>query len=202
MSKGSRTITIEIPNEVSVPITVDGVAVLYNTIPLAEFNEEVLKIGLVNGFVKAIGDISRGKDEKGAALSDAAWQASRQKRIDGWVKGVWAKGERGDSNMALVKDQFYFEQMAAGQSNKSIEKLIKTTIGEYMEEDDKVTFANFLLAIGIANHPDDDDAAEKYAGELEAALMERALKRKAEQDKAASKIKVPADLAGLIKPKA
>jgi hypothetical protein len=196
MSKGSRTVTLEIPNELHVPLGENGKA---TTIPLESFNEEVLKMGLVNGFVKALGDISRGKDEKGVPLSDDAWLGARQKRVDAWLKGVWAKGERGDSNMAIVKDQFFFEQMAGGASQKSIDKLIKSTIEEYLGKDEKFTFANFLTAIGKANFPEDEKAAEEHADELEKLLMERALKRKAEQDKAASKIKIPADLAGLIK---
>jgi hypothetical protein len=194
-------VTLSIPTYVNVPLGKE--TGLSNHIPIEDFDKAVLRMALVNGFVKALGDISRGKDDKDKENDDAAWQGLREKRIDGWKRGHWAKGERGDSNMALVKDQFYFEQMSdGGMSTRGIDKLIKDTVESTMGKDAKATFDNFLASLAKLTLPDGTESeVEAEAEALESALMERAMKRKAEQDKAADKIKVPANIAALIKGK-
>lgn len=201
MSNGRFEITLSLPTELNVPCGGGrGEAPIGHTkVPLADFTKEVIQLALVNGLTGALNDISRGKDDKDKPNTDDVWLAARQKRVDAWSKGVWAKGERGDTNLSLVKDQYYFELMTERQmTTKKIDAEIKAVVEAHMPKDTKASFQNFMQALAIAHLPKGDEGErEALADQIEAALLERAMKRQAAAEKAKDAIVVP-DLSALL----
>lgn len=198
------TVTLSVPASIPVPLGKTG---QHTVIPLADFTQDVWEKAFVNGFVSALGDISRGHSDDKATIpnTDEVWAAARQKRVDSWKAGQWASIERGDSNMSLVKDQYYAEALTERMMDKAkVDAEVKATIEANMPKGTKATFANFLMALAIGFDPKADEAEVKgIAAQIEASLLERAVEAKRKREEAAKKIKVPAlTLEGLLKKKA
>ena len=185
-------ITLELPVSVSTGL---GDTSLKTIVPIKDYNEDVLKFALINGFIKAVNDVSRGVDDDGKVLTDEAWLAKREKRMTAWADGQWAlrgAGERGDSNLRFLKEHYYYEclterAMSASKVDKEMKETIKTTLGD----DAKLTFDNFMLAIATSAVEDGDkDKIDAMYKDIEAELQKRADEAKAKREKAASKVDV------------
>ena len=188
------TVTLNVP--MSVPVPLGKGTGKHTIVPISDFNQDVWEKAFVNGFVSALGDISRGFSDKAKKVpnTDEVFATARQKRVDAWLAGTWATIERADSDMALAKDQYYAEALAerfldAGK----VDAEIKATVEANLPAKTKATFANFLLALATGLDPDgDDESIREIADSVEAALVERALEAKKLREESAKKVKVPA----------
>lgn len=180
------TFTLEVANTViRVPLADSGKVTV---IDLKDISPEVLAIGLVNGFVKAIGDISRGRDENDKPLTDDAWLAMRQKRVDTWLAGSWASNRQGGgSRLVTVMAEAYDAEQAAwfNVSPSVIAAKRKETVKDVLGKDAANTFSNFLDA--IATKQAKAKGAEPFdtiRDALEKVWTEKALALSAERAKA------------------
>jgi hypothetical protein len=189
----NKTVTIEIPSTLRVSLGDTG---LINEIPVGDYSDAVLRFALINGFIKAVNDVSRGEDDDGKALTDEAWQAKRDKRMAAWRDGQWAArgaGERGDSNLRHLKEHYYFECLTLrGMTTSKVDAEIKAKVKEILGDEAKATFDNFMLAVAteLVEDRKDKDAIEANHKAIESGLQERADKAKAEREKTAAKLDI------------
>ena len=118
---------------------------------IAKMPSEVLAMALVNGFMGALNNISRGKDEDNKPNSDDVWASMRQKKVDAWLKGEWSqKAGGGERAMTALKEAFIDERkLATGATSAAIEKSIKQTVKDRFGDKEPATFGRFLDAMAL-----------------------------------------------------
>lgn len=161
----SNEFTIVLPSVITVPLGKTG---LSTKLTLAELNESVIAMAVINGFTSAINDVSRGKDESDKPNSDDVWLAMRDKRCAAWLAGTWTHTKQGGgSNMtSRMKEAYVTEQsIAHNVSPTVIRKKIKQTVADVFGADEPATFNRFLEAIATvyakANKLDMTDVRNK-----------------------------------------
>lgn len=139
-------VTISIPSTIRMTVGKDGR--LENIVNIDKMPIETIQFAVVNGFLSALSDVSRPKDENGKALDDAAWQAARDKRALPWKQGLWAAkaGQRGEQFVTHMRNAFVAEQVAKGKTVKEIDALISARVKALFGKDEKATFDRFLDA--------------------------------------------------------
>lgn len=171
------TITIELPESINVDLGDTG---LLNVVPVKEIGEkfpEVIRFAVCNGFMKALNDVSRPKEDD-EPVSDASWLAARQKRIDNaWLAGEWA-GKGGGSNgerLGTLAMELYVAAAASanGVEPKVIAKVIEGKVKSRFGKDAKLTVENKMAAIvGDRLDADGFDAKAKDADATRKAAVE------------------------------
>jgi len=171
-------VTIELPATITVPLGDTGKS---TEVPVKQIAErpEMLRFAAIAGFMGALANISRGKDEEGKPLSDAVWATARQKKVDTWLQGDWAgKAGGGERATTALKEAFVDERKAnTGATTAQIERSIKATVAEVFGKDEAATFGRFMdaLAVQMARRnsgnsklPADDDAVGTLRSKIEA----------------------------------
>lgn len=162
-------VTLTIANDtLRVPVGDTG---LVNEFKLSDIPAEVHAIALVNGYVKALNDTSRGKGEDDKPLSDAAWQATRQKRVDTWIGGQWAATRQGGGSTFGTAMAEAYDAAASDKTGKSVRQIAtmrKDTVKAVFGDKEPATFARFLDAIATQKAGKDKDKFEAIRNELEA----------------------------------
>lgn len=178
-------VTFEVADTLSVPVgdtnktTVVDIAAIYKAFP------DVCRFALINGFVGALNNVSRGKDEDtGKPNSNDVWASMREKRAAVWLRdGTWAGRGGGGAESKGLKEAWLADRLAAGSTIAKAEAAMKAMVISVFgskPNDDKasavpVTFDNFLRAVATtaARREDakaavDSDAANaNYAKLLE-----------------------------------
>jgi hypothetical protein len=141
---------------------------LVTKVEVSKFPESAIKFAAMNGFISALNNISRGKDDNGKANSDDVWASARAKRCLPWVDGNWGSVTR-ESNVAPLKEAYIDEtrertKQSVADVEKDMTKLVRDTFGEK----EKATFGRFLdaLATQIAKARKLD--TDEVRGKLEA----------------------------------
>ena len=179
-------------------MTVGKEGTLKNVIEIGSFPVKTLEYALVNGFLSALSDVSRPKDDNGKAMDDSCWQAARDKRMVSWKQGDWAAkgGARGESAMTALKEQYIDERKAAiGATRKAVEDSIKATIKSVFGDKEPATFDNFLNAVAVLKHRASDGESGDVISireAIETDLAARAEAAAAERAKIAKSIDVSA----------
>ncbi len=139
-------VTISIPAYIHVPVGKDGK--LENVVQLDKLPVEALQFAVVNGFMSALSDVSRPKDDNGKPMDDAAWQAARDKRTLPWKQGLWAAkaGQRGEQFVTHMRNAFVAEQVSKGKTVKEVDALISARVKALFGDKEKATFDRFLDA--------------------------------------------------------
>lgn len=140
------TVSLSIPTSIRMPVGKDGK--LENIVQLDRLPIEALQFGLINGFLSALSDVSRPKDDNGKAMDDAAWQAARDKRASAWYRGDWAAkaGQRGEQFVTHMRNAFIAEQVAKGKTVKETDALIAGRVKAVFGDKEKASFDRFLDA--------------------------------------------------------
>lgn len=178
-------VTLTLPTEIKVQV---GKSANHTVVPVKDMSPDVLRMALLNGFIGALNNISRGEDDKGKPLSDAAWAAKRDAKVKVWLAGSWASTERGDSSVRLMKEQYISEQVAKGRTVSEVERTIKEAVKQAFGDKEAATFARFLDAVALAKEPNDAEARAKVRDAIEDGLFDRAQKAAAERAKTATKL--------------
>lgn len=195
-------VTIELPESVTVALGDTGKETKVDVKAIAQAHPDVIRFAVINGFMGALANVSRGKDDDGKANSDAVWATMRQKRADVWMSGEWAgKGGGGERASAALKEAFVAERVAAGATTAQIDKAIKAEVKEAFGDKEPATFARFLDALAIRLHKRDFGADAAKHPEQVSEYRERieAKYRKLAEDaaKARAKAKDALDLSSL-----
>jgi hypothetical protein len=174
------TITLELPNSIKTSLGKD--TGIWTEVQLNAIPANVLKAACLNGFISALNDISRGKDENDRPLSDEAWGKKRAQRVATWVKGEWTSSARSESAMSMLKDQFISEQVAGGATAKQAEASIKATVAAVFGDKEPATFARFLDAVATMLSKEKgakgyDEVRAEIEGDLQARAEAAALER-------------------------
>lgn len=177
-------ITLTLPTEIKVQV---GKSANHTLVPIKDMSVDVLRMACLNGFIGALNNISRGEDDKGKTLSDAAWAAKRDAKVKVWLSGSWASTERGDSSTRLMREQYISEQVANGRTVSEVERTIKDAVKQAFGDKEAATFARFLDAVALAKEPDESKRAEVRQA-IEDGLFDRAQKAAAERAKTAVKL--------------
>ena len=170
------TVTLSIPTSIRMPVGKDGK--LENIVQLDKLPVAALQFAVVNGFLSALSDVSRPKDDDGKPMNDAAWQAARDKRASAWMQGLWAAkaGQRGEQFVTHMRNAFVAEQVAKGKTVKEIDALIVARVRALFGDKEKATFDRFLDATStlIAKEAkvDYDDVRAKLETKYEALARE------------------------------
>lgn len=157
MANGIFSITIaDLPAEMQVPVGDTGKT---TTLRLKDFAPSVIRSAVINGFIGALNNVSRGKDdETGKPNSDDVWASMRQKRADVWAAGDWAGRGGGGAEAKGLKEAYIAERLQAGSTLAKIEAAMKAQVIAIFGSkptDDKapavpVSFDNFLKAVATA----------------------------------------------------
>lgn len=163
----TSTFTITVTNPlVRLPLGDTG---LHTEFDISKMSEGVLGMALVNGFIGALNNISRGKGEDDKPNSDAVWASMRAKKVDAWLAGDWAsRSGGGERAMTALKEAFVDERKAAtGASSAAIEKSIKELVKATFGEKESATFARFMDAVALTmarkEHGNDKLASDSIA---------------------------------------
>lgn len=184
--------SIELPNEIKVPVSDTG---LFTVVPVKEIatnHPDVIRFAALAGFMGALNNISRGKDEKtGRPNSDDTFAATRDKRVKPWLAGSWASTERAESQFTQWREVYIADCVTAGMTVSAAESAIKAKVAERLGKDTKATFANFIEASAIeyaeGGEMDRDQAREA----LENYYASEAERRAKELAEAGEKVKPP-----------
>lgn len=183
------TMTIELPKSIRTSLGDTG---KWTEVPLEQMPKRVVEQAVLNGFIGALCNISRGKDEHGKANGDDVWARKREAKVKTWLGGDWASTERGEQGMTLLKEQFVSEQVTlAGMTVKACEAAIAELVKETFGKEERVTFSRYLDA--VATHLAKEEGASDYAtirAEIEADLAARAEAAAEERRKASAKVDV------------
>lgn len=194
MSK-TFTASVELPAVLKVPTYGADKTVLFETTvdlqAIMAANPVMLRFAALAGFIGALNDVSRGKDDKtGAANSDAVFESMRAKRAAVWLTGVWSsKGGGGERALTAVREAYVDDVRAkTGASVREVEANIKATVASAFGDKEPATFAKFIEAMGLAlakNEHGDKATAEQVGEAREAfeahyqALADQAAKARA-----------------------
>lgn len=169
-------VTLSIPASIRMPVGKDGK--LENVVQLDKLPVAALQFAVVNGFLSALSDVSRPKDDNGKAMDDDAWQAARDKRASAWFQGLWASkaGQRGEQFVTHMRNAFVAEQVAKGRTVKEIDALISARVKALFGDKEKATFDRFLDAtatlIAKEAKAEYDEVRAKLEGKYEALARE------------------------------
>lgn len=174
----TNTITITLPETITVPVGKTGLSTKLN---IKDLNESVIAMAVINGFTSAINDVSRGKDDSDKPNSDDVWAAMRDKRCAAWLAGTWTHSKQGAgaSIIGRMKEAYVSEQsIAHNVSATVIRKKIKQTVADVFGADEPATFNRFLDAIATlyakANKLDFDDVRYKLEAKYTKLAIEAA----------------------------
>ena len=196
-------VTIDLPESIKVALGDTGKFTTVAVGDIAKSHPDVIKFAALAGFMGAINNVSRGKDDNGKANSDNVWAAMRDKRCAPWLTGTWATVERGESQYSGMREAFLAECIAKlGMTSKQVDALIKEKVLERLGKDSAATFSNYLEATALeyveAGQFTDKEAARDA---LESYYGEAAEKAAAARAKVQAKVVVPMlDLAAFKKP--
>lgn len=193
------TFTVEVANTViKLPLGDTGLVTEFD---IAKMPASVLSMALVNGFMGALNNISRGKDEDGKPLSDDVWAAARQKKVDAWMAGDWAsRSGGGERAMTALKEAFVDERKAAtGATQAQVERTIKELVKARFGEKESATFARFMDALALQLAERDEGVGEgkakpEHVAEKRAAIEAKYQGLADEAAKARAKAKAKIDL--------
>jgi hypothetical protein len=191
----------ELPASITVPLGDTGLSTEVPIKAIAEAHPELIRFAVCNGFIGALNNISRGKDDSGAAFSDAVWAGMRQKKVDTWLQGDWAaRAGGGDRATTVLKEAYLDERKAAtGATTAALEKSIKATVQDTFGKDEPATFSRFMDAVALLVTRRDRTGADEAADEFKAAVGEtrarfEAKYRKLAEEAAAKRAKVKASI--------
>jgi len=142
---------IELPESLEVATGDTGKSVKLDVKALAAAHPEIIRFAAMNGFIGALNNISRGKDDNGAANSDDVWHAQRNKKVDTWMRGEWAaRSGGGERASAALKEAFVDERKAlTNATTAQIERSIKDTVQQVFGKDESATFSKFMDAVAL-----------------------------------------------------
>lgn len=197
-------VTIELPDEIRYPLADTG---KFTVIPVKQIAQSPKQIAFaaMNGFMGALGNVSRGKDESGKPNSDSVFAAMREKRMKPWIEGAdsWGSTERGESAYTAMREVWIDDYRArTNATHKEAEAFIRAKVEERLGKDTKATFGAFLDASALelvdAKAAASTDEARSLLESHLTGLIEARDKARAE---AAEKVAVPAfDLSAFKKP--
>jgi hypothetical protein len=208
-------VTIELPESVACEQMGDNGALLFKTTvdlkAIAAAHPDVLRYAVINGFIGALNNVSRGKDDNGRPNTDAVFESLRAKRAAVWMTGQWAgKGGGGQRVSTPLREALFDERRDSfGETRAAAERHLADTVKSVLGDKEAASFDNYCLAVGtlIAKEDAGDKAPEQAAIEAAAetvrthyaTLAAEAAKRLAEAAKAVKTPKL--DLAAFRKPK-
>lgn len=190
-------VSIELPETVAVATGETGKSVTIDIQAIAKAHPQLLRFAVVNGFLGAMNNVSRGKDEAGAANSDAVWHSLREKRAAVWMSGEWAgKGGGGERATTGLKDAFVAERMAAGATSAQVEASIKGAVKQAFGDKEPATFSRFMDALALTLAQRDHSGKGKPTDETVADYRSRieAKYRKLADEAAAARAQAKAGL--------
>jgi hypothetical protein len=155
------TVSIELPESVKVAVGDTGAETLVDIKAIAAAHPQVLRFAVLNGFIGALNNVSRGKNDDSAANSDAVWASLRDKRAAVWMQGDWAgKGGGGERQSAALRDAYVAERLAAGMTSAQVDKSIKDAVKATFGDKEPATFSRFMdaVATGIGKRDGLDEA--------------------------------------------
>lgn len=183
------TMTVELPATIRTSLGKTG---KWTEVPVGQMPQRVIEQAVLQGFIGALCNISRGTDEHGRTNSDDIWARKREAKVKTWLGGNWMASERGEQGMTLLREQFICEQMQiAGMTVSACEAAIAELVKETFGKEERVTFGKYLDA--VATHLAKEDGAEPYAtirAEIEADLAARAEAAAEERRKASAQVDV------------
>lgn len=185
------SITVELPESLEVALGDTGKVTKVDVTAIAK-HPEVLRFALINGFMGALNNISRGRGEDDKPNSDAVWASLREKRVNAWLAGEWAgRSGGGERATTALKEAFIDERRAdTGATIAQVEKSIKALVESTFGKDEPATFGRFMdaLALTMARRDIGDKATPEqvadYRTRIEAKYQKLADDTRAKRDAA------------------
>lgn len=182
-----QTVSIQLPESIRVPLGDTGKSTEVRVADIAKQHPDLIRNAALQGFIGALNNISRGKDEQGKALSDDVWATARQKKVDVWMQGDWAgKSGGGDRATTQLKEAYVDERKeATGATTAAVERQIKDTVANVLGKDTSATFANFMSAVALVVARRDNAGADENSEAFERAVDETRARFEAKYQKLA-----------------
>lgn len=180
--------SITLPGSITVQLGDTGKTTL---VPIGTFPASTIQFAVLQGFMGALNNISRGKDENDRPNSDDVWLAAREKRMNAWRDGTaWGSTTR-ESNVAPLRQAYIDETRArtkqtVAEVEKDMAALIKSTLGEK----EKATWANFLDALATAIGKERKMPVEEVKEKLEAKYAKMADEARKDREGVSAKLDV------------
>jgi hypothetical protein len=187
-------VTISLPATITVPLGDTGKSTEVAIQSIAR-NPDVLRFALLNGFMGALNNISRGKDEaSGKPNSDDVWAAARAKKVDTWLAGEWAaRASGGERQSSMIREAYVdFVKRETKATQGQVDASIKALVVEMFGKDESATFARFMDAWALKRARKDGDDSEQNIATVREAFESKF--RKMAEAAAASRAKAASKL--------